>query len=119
MSLSTREMILLIVREANDKGEPICLKDLDEMNLAATPTMCKYVNELIQDGLLKEEYEQTSHGTRKNLYANEEQDHDKQLLLRLIYEISRVGAALETMAGGEARPRIRRNGNGKYIQRKL
>lgn len=125
MAMSTPDLILQIVGEWNEEGREICLKELADMRIngttiAAIPTLNKYINELIEDGKLTYESEQTSHGTRKNLYVTGgEHTHREQLVKRLIFEISRVADALEIMSEGEVKTRGKRETKKRYRQQRL
>jgi len=123
MSISTPDLILQIVGEWNEKGMAICQKELAEMRIngstiAAIPTLNKYINELIEDGKLTWESEQTAHGTRKNLYVADG-SHREQMVKRLIFEISRVADALEIMSEGEVKTRGKRVQKTRFRQQKL
>lgn len=125
MAMSTPDLILQIVGEWNEKGMAICQKELAEMKIngttiAAIPTLNKYINELIEDGRLTYESEQTPHGTRKNLYVNKGAPvHREQLFKRLIFEISRVADALEIMSEGEIKTRGKRETKSRFRQQRL
>ena len=123
MSISTPDLILQIVGEWNEQGREICLKELAEMKIngstiAAIPTLNKYINELIEDGKLTWESEQTAHGTRKNLYVADG-SHRDQMVRRLIFEVSRVADALEIMSEGEIKTRGKRNQRTRFKQQRL
>lgn len=118
MAASIRDQILLRVEEWNNEGKEICLQELSTMRIAAVPTLNKYINELIDDGLLRWEAEQTDHGTRKNLYVAHQNAND-QLMRRLVYELSRVADNMAKLAGEEPRGRGPRRSSGKYRQQRL
>lgn len=116
MAGTVPDTILVIVEQWNEEGREICQKDLEGMNIAAVPTINKYVGQLIDDGLLRWEAEQTEHGTRKNLYVAKKSSSEL-LERRQVYQLGRIATALEKLAG-DSSPRERRE-RGKYKQQRL
>jgi len=118
MAASIPDQILAVVEQWNDEGREICQKDLESMKIAAVPTLNKYVNELIEDGLLRWEAEQTEHGTRKNLYVST-RSQSEYLKRREVYYLGRIAAALEKMVGDTSGIKGERRERGRYKQQRL
>jgi DNA-binding Lrp family transcriptional regulator len=119
MAASDKDRILLVIAQWNDEGREICQKDLADMNIVSVPTLNKYITEMIEDGIIRAEHEQTDHGTRKNLYIAEMPPRDAYMK-RLLFELGRIADALEGMSDDPGRTGIRRKPtDGRWRQQRL